>query len=275
MLNTLPHTSNQKMTTWHKTGSCTLAVVYQALCHWATVMSMEIQFSMNTRTLQYLDTVLAIRWTRVVKNPQCREGYGLLLESSVTFLMLCCTQTLCWSSSCSLSARSSNSAFRLISLSAISRVLQPGPTPLKKRRYTQWCTDGSPRQLHDAEHMCCFKLTSCFIIYKMDFSSLSLEYWKLHFVFFWQIWHQRPHILHIFFSHIIVLIKSTSSTWVFLYCSDHFDIMLLWHDHMVITTCWLSDMSIGVSTTTNTVCDQTPTVSYRSTDKQATAWHQQ
>lgn len=59
------------------------------------------------------------------------EGYGLLLESSVTFLMLCWTQTFCWSSSCSRRARSSSSAFRSISLLAISLVLQPGPTPLK------------------------------------------------------------------------------------------------------------------------------------------------
>ena len=67
----------------------------------------------------------------------CSEGYGLLLESSVTFLMLCWTQTLCWSSSCSRRARSSSSAFRSISLSAISLVLQPGPTPLKHiRNYT-------------------------------------------------------------------------------------------------------------------------------------------
>lgn len=63
----------------------------------------------------------------------CSEGYGLLFESSVTFLMLCWTQTLCWSSSCSLRARSSSSAFRSISLSAISLVLQPGPTPLKHK----------------------------------------------------------------------------------------------------------------------------------------------
>lgn len=45
--------------------------------------------------------------------------------------MLCWTQTLCWSSSCSLRAKSSSSAFRSISLSAISLVLHPGPTPLK------------------------------------------------------------------------------------------------------------------------------------------------
>lgn len=64
----------------------------------------------------------------------CKQGYGLLFESSVTFLMLCWTQTLCWSSSCSLKARSSSSALRSISLSAISRVLQPGPTPLKHKK---------------------------------------------------------------------------------------------------------------------------------------------
>lgn len=48
--------------------------------------------------------------------------------------MLCWTQTLCWSSSCSLKARSSSSALRSISLSAISLVLQPGPTPLKHKK---------------------------------------------------------------------------------------------------------------------------------------------
>lgn len=63
----------------------------------------------------------------------CKQGYGLLFESSLTFLMLCWTQTLCWSSSCSLKARSSSSALRSISLSAISLVLQPGPTPLKHK----------------------------------------------------------------------------------------------------------------------------------------------
>lgn len=66
-------------------------------------------------------------------NILCSEGYGLLLESSVTFLMLCWTQTLCWSSSCSLRAKSSSSAFNSMSLSAISLVLQPGPTPLKHK----------------------------------------------------------------------------------------------------------------------------------------------
>lgn len=66
-----------------------------------------------------------------INHTQRRKGYGLLSESSVTFLMLCWTQTLCWSSSCSLTARSSSSAFRSISLSAISLVLQPGPTPLR------------------------------------------------------------------------------------------------------------------------------------------------
>lgn len=64
----------------------------------------------------------------------CSEGYGLLLESSVTFLMLCWTQTFCWSSSFSLRARSSSSAFNSMSLSAISLVLQPGPTPLKHKQ---------------------------------------------------------------------------------------------------------------------------------------------
>lgn len=71
----------------------------------------------------------------------CKQGYGLLFESSVTFLMLCWTQTLCWSSSCSLEARSSSSALRSISLSAISLVLQPGPTPLKhKKTNAFYCT---------------------------------------------------------------------------------------------------------------------------------------
>lgn len=68
-----------------------------------------------------------------ISTGECMQGYGLLLESSVTFLMLCWTQTLCWSSSCSLIARSSSSALRSISLSAISLVLQPGPTPLKHK----------------------------------------------------------------------------------------------------------------------------------------------
>lgn len=57
-------------------------------------------------------------------------GYLLFCTSSVTFRMLCCTHTLCWSSSCSRCCSSSISALSSISLSAISRVLQPGPTPL-------------------------------------------------------------------------------------------------------------------------------------------------
>lgn len=59
-------------------------------------------------------------------------GYQLFCTSSVTFRMLCCTHTLCWSSSCSRCCSSSISALSSISLSAISRVLQPGPTPLSQ-----------------------------------------------------------------------------------------------------------------------------------------------
>lgn len=63
------------------------------------------------------------------------QGYLLLTESSITFLMLCCSHSLCWSSSLSFSSRSSISAFRHRSLSTTSFVLQPAPTPLQ--------TDGS------------------------------------------------------------------------------------------------------------------------------------
>lgn len=102
-------------------------------------------------------------------NTLCSEGYGLLLESSVTFLMLCWTQTLCWSSSFSLRARSSNSAFRSISLSAISLVLHPGPTPLKHKRQIQYMVMYS-QHANTASHThllmstCCFSLTPCLII---------------------------------------------------------------------------------------------------------------
>lgn len=91
------------------------------------------------------------------------QGYGLLLESSVTFLMLCWTQTRCWSSSCSLRARSSSSAFRSISLSAISLVLQPGPTPLKHKRVAFSQADNSHIQTQ-AEINCC----PPFLVWKED-----------------------------------------------------------------------------------------------------------
>lgn len=78
--------------------------------------------------------VLQLAFRNLLLTVVCQQGYGLLFESSLTFLMLCWTQTLCWSSSCSLKARSSSSALRSISLSAISLVLQPGPTPLKHKK---------------------------------------------------------------------------------------------------------------------------------------------
>lgn len=59
-----------------------------------------------------------------------RKGYRLFWTSSETFRMLCCTHIFCCSSSRSRCSRSSISAFSSISLWAISRVLQPGPTPL-------------------------------------------------------------------------------------------------------------------------------------------------
>lgn len=60
------------------------------------------------------------------------KGYWWFVESSITFLMLCCSHSFCWSNSFSFSSRSSISASRYLSLSTTSFVLQPAPTPLKK-----------------------------------------------------------------------------------------------------------------------------------------------
>lgn len=97
-------------------------------------------------------------------NTPSSEGYGLLLESSVTFLMLCWTQTLCWSSSFSLRARSSSSAFRSISLSAISLVLHPGPTPLKhKDKRSTWSCTAACNDSRTRSWGCSCSLTPCVV----------------------------------------------------------------------------------------------------------------
>lgn len=62
----------------------------------------------------------------------CWKGYWWFVESSITFLMLCCSHSFCWSNSFSFSSRSSISDSRYLSLSITSFVLQPAPTPLKK-----------------------------------------------------------------------------------------------------------------------------------------------
>lgn len=59
------------------------------------------------------------------------QGYLLLMASLITFLMLCCSHSLCWSSSRSFSSRSLISALRHLNLSTTSVVLQPAPTPLQ------------------------------------------------------------------------------------------------------------------------------------------------
>lgn len=66
------------------------------------------------------------------------KGYWWFVESSITFLMLCCSHSFCWSNSFSFSSRSSISASRYLSLSTTSFVLQPAPTPLKKKYKASW-----------------------------------------------------------------------------------------------------------------------------------------
>lgn len=59
------------------------------------------------------------------------EGYWWLPMSSVTFLMLCWTHILCWSSSLSRCSSSSISSFNCSNRSDISNELHPGPAPLQ------------------------------------------------------------------------------------------------------------------------------------------------
>ena len=68
--------------------------------------------------------------SRRPSRPQTMKGYLLFSTSSVTFLILCWTLDLCWSSSCSIWSNWSSSNFSSSTRSVASFVLLPGPPPL-------------------------------------------------------------------------------------------------------------------------------------------------
>ena len=89
-------------------------------------------------------------------------AYLVLETSSVTLRIDCCTQSLCWSNSCSLRDSSSSSSFSDTRRSEISRELQPGPAPLKNAmdlHYVQTESSIMCRQnvvaLHYVQTECC------------------------------------------------------------------------------------------------------------------------